>query len=105
MSHDGRLDGDEEVLLLAAILQNDSVRVVDIALGAAVGAEETGHRRRSTKQRQGLVDCVRAFTQVRTSSLIRYAAIYPLPRPNAIPWPGEYSFPHPWTHDGDGKSK
>lgn len=39
---DGRLDGDEQVPLGAAVLQDDGEGVLDLALDAALGAEEAG---------------------------------------------------------------
>lgn len=44
MRHDGCLDSHKQVLLVPAILQNNGVRVVDVAVNTAVGPEEARYR-------------------------------------------------------------
>jgi hypothetical protein len=58
---DGRLDGHKQVALVAGILEDDSERVVNVAVDTAIGAEEARHRGGGTKEVQGLVDGVGAL--------------------------------------------
>lgn len=58
---DGGLDGHEQVALVAGILEDDGEGVVDIAVDAAVGAEEPRHRGGRAKEVQGLVNGVGAW--------------------------------------------
>ena len=58
---DGGLDGHKEVLLFAGVLQDDGEGVVDVAVDAAVGAEEAGHGGGAAEEHEGLVEGVRAW--------------------------------------------
>jgi len=43
MSDNGRLDSNQEILLLAIILQNDGVCVINLTVSPTVGSEEPRH--------------------------------------------------------------
>lgn len=64
--NDDRLDGDQQILLVAVILQDRSEGVLDFGLDAPVGAQEPGHGRWSAKEQQSLVERVATQTERHT---------------------------------------
>ena len=63
VADDGRFDRDGQVLLRARILQDDGEGVVDVAVDAAVRAQEARHGRRRAEQKQSLVERMRALKE------------------------------------------
>lgn len=61
MRNHGRFDGHQEILVGGAgVLQDDGEGIVNLAVDAPVGTEETCHRGRGAEEVQGLVDGVGA---------------------------------------------
>ena len=93
MRHDGCLDSHKEVLLVPAILQDNGVRVVDLAVNTAVGPEEGRYRVWTPKQMQGLVDrvgtCSYGLNKLNTGTRHREGPLYlgrkSCPRPEYTP--------------------
>jgi hypothetical protein len=82
--------------LLPRVLQDDGKSVVDRTVHATVGAEKAGHRRRTPKEVEGLVECVCACMMDGETQNPRLGGktLMPghhLPSPKVIPWPGTYS--------------
>jgi hypothetical protein len=87
----------QEAFLLPRVLQDDGKSVVDRTVHATVGAEKAGHRRRTPKEVEGLVECVCACmidSETLSPPLAFWKTRIPghhLPSPKVMPWPGTYS--------------
>lgn len=71
---DNRLDCDQQILLVAVILQDRGEGVLDFRFNASVHAQEPGHRGWSAKEQQSLVK--RVATQTESHTIARLVCLH-----------------------------